>query len=215
MGALQKSTAAPWRAVQPHGRAPGIHGRSMARGPAPRARSRNPRPLHGAQASPTGALHGIHGRSMARDPAPRARSRNPRPLHGARSSPTGALQESTAAPWRPGQPYRRAPEIHGRSMARGPAPWARSRNPRPLHGSRSSPFAAASAASGASGGGASENRRRLGGAFRNRRRLGGGSRSGRRFRRRLPKTAAPWCTVQPHGRAPEIHGRSMAPRPAP
>ncbi len=119
-----ESTAAPWRAVSPTGARHGIHGRSMARG------------------QPHGRAPGIHGRSMARGPAPRARSRNPRPLHGARSSATGALQESTAAPWRAGQPHGRAPRnprpLHG---AR-PAPRARSRNPRPLHGARASPTGA-------------------------------------------------------------------------
>ena len=179
-GAFQESTAAPWRATQPHGRAPS-----------------NPRMLHRARPGPTAALHGIHGRPGGRccfKSAPVLPTWAV-PMRSGRavlfSIGTGALDAagaSAAAPPETGGARWRLPQ---RPVLPAVAPpetgGARWRLPqRPVLPAVAPPetgdaSAAASAAAGASGGGASRNRRRLCGGFR----------SGRRFRRRrLRKQAA-------------------------
>ena len=190
-----ESTAAPWRAVQPHRRAP-----------------RNPRTLHGVRSSSTGAVHGIHGRSMVRGPTPRAvhgihgrRARRPFRRFRRRRLPEQAAllrrlpqrpvprrrrlsQQATPRrrlSQRPALPVAAPPETGGASAAAFVRPALPAAAPpaaaSPETGGAS---AAAFAAAGASGGGASRNRRRFCGGFRSGRRF-------RRFRRRrLPKQAA-------------------------
>ena len=151
----------------------------------------------------------IRSRSVERSPAPARAPGNPwRPVARATKStaaPWSAVQPQGHAPWNPWRRVGRATKstaapwsavqlqraFHGIHGARRGAP----RNPRPLHGARSSPGARATE-SMAPGGARHEIH-------------------GRSMERSPAPRARPMESMAPGGARHEIHGRSMARGPAP